>query len=46
MTPLEAVAAVLVLVNVALVARRSLWNYPVGLAAVTLYGVIFFRARL
>ncbi|MGJ3646966.1 nicotinamide riboside transporter PnuC [Sphingomonas sp. GlSt437] len=46
MTPLEAVAAVLVLVNVALVARRSLWNYPIGLAAVTLYAIIFFRSRL
>jgi len=46
MSPIEAVAALLVLINVALVARRSLWNYPVGLAAVTLYGIIFFRTRL
>lgn len=46
MSPIEAIAALLVLVNVALVARRSLWNYPIGLVAVTLYGVIFFRTRL
>lgn len=46
MSPIEAAAALLVLINVALVARRSLWNYPVGLAAVTLYGIIFFRTRL
>jgi nicotinamide mononucleotide transporter len=44
--PVEIVAAVLVLLNVALVARRSVWNYPVGIAAVLLYGWVFAVARL
>ena len=42
----ELIAAVLGLVNVALVVRRSVWNYPFGLAMVTLYGFVFFQARL
>lgn len=46
MSLIEAIAAILVLANVALVARRTLWNYPVGLAAVALYSVIFLRAKL
>lgn len=43
---LEWTAALLVVLNVALVARRSLWNYPVGMVAVALYAVVFARARL
>lgn len=43
---LEAVAAALLLANVWLVARRSLWNYAFGIAAVTLYGTVFWDARL
>lgn len=39
-------AAILGLVNVTLVVRRSLWNYPFGLAMVTLYGWIFFHEKL
>ena len=46
MSPLEGVAALLGLVNVALVVRRSLWNYPFGIVMVLLYGVVFFKARL
>ena len=46
MSPVELVAAALVLANVALLARRSVWNYPVALAGVALYGVVFWRARL
>jgi len=42
----EAAAAVLGLVNVALVVRRSVWNYPFGLLMVTLYGFVFYEARL
>ena len=45
-SPIEIAAAVLGLVNVTLVVRRSLWNYPFGLAMVTLYGFIFFDAKL
>ncbi len=47
MTPaLEAVAALLLLANVWLVARRSLWNYAFGIAAVILYAFLFWNARL
>lgn len=46
MTQIEWLAAALVLINVALVALRSVWNYPFALAAVSLYAVIFYDARL
>ena len=42
----EALAAALVVVNVALVAARSVWNYPVALAAVAIYAWVFLGARL
>jgi len=42
----EAVAAALVVVNVALVARRNVWNYPVALVAVAIYACVFAGARL
>lgn len=44
--PLELTAAALLLVTVWLVARRSLWNYAFGIAAVSLYAFIFWQARL
>ncbi len=43
---IEWVAAGLGVVNVALVVRRSVWNYPFGLAMVSLYFVVFTEARL
>ena len=43
---LEALAATLLLANVWLVARRSLWNYAFGIAAVGLYAAVFLEARL
>lgn len=46
MNPLEWVAAALGVVNVALVVRRSVWNYPFGLAMVALYFFVFFGAKL
>lgn len=46
MNPLEITASALLLVNIALVARRSIWNYPFAIAAVSLYAVLFFRAKL
>ena len=46
MTPIELVAFCLGVINVTLVARRSLWNYPFGLATVTLYAWIFLGAKL
>ncbi len=46
MTPLETVAALLGLVNIVLIARRTAWNYPFGVAMVTLYFGVFWQARL
>lgn len=46
MSAIEITAATLGLVNVALVVRRSVWNYPFGLAMVVLYGRVFFDSRL
>lgn len=43
---LEWVAAGLGVINVALVVRRSIWNYPFGLAMVSLYFVVFTEAKL
>lgn len=42
----EIAAALCGLVNVVLIIRRSLWNYPFGFAMVTLYAGIFFEAKL
>lgn len=46
MNPLEVAASLLLLINIALVARRSIWNYPFALAAVSLYGALFFEHKL
>jgi nicotinamide mononucleotide transporter len=46
LSPLETVAVLLGIVNVALVVLRSMWNYPFGIAMVTLYAVIFYQQRL
>lgn len=46
MNSIEWIAAALGLANIALLVRRSVWNYPFGMAMVALYGVVFFEARL
>lgn len=46
MPPVETAAALLGFVNVVLIIRRSIWNYPFGLAMVVLYGFVFFEAKL
>lgn len=46
MNPLEIVAVALGLANIALLVRRSIWNYPFGMAMVALYLTIFWEARL
>lgn len=46
MNPVEWIAAALGLANIALLVRRSVWNYPFGMAMVALYAVVFFDARL
>ena len=44
--PVEITAVMLGLLNVGLIIRRSIWNYPFGLVMVTLYAWIFFEAKL
>jgi nicotinamide mononucleotide transporter len=46
MNPLEILAVALGIANVGLLVRRSIWNYPFGMAMVALYLVIFWQARL
>jgi nicotinamide mononucleotide transporter len=46
MSNLEIIAALLGVANVLLVVRRSIWNYPFGIAMVTLYFFVFRDARL
>lgn len=46
MNTLELVAVALGLANVGLLVRRSIWNYPFGMAMVALYAEIFFEAKL
>jgi nicotinamide mononucleotide transporter len=46
MSVLEWVAAGLGVLNVFLVVRRSVWNYPFGLFMVALYFFVFLEARL
>lgn len=42
----EIVAALLGVINVVLVVRRSTWNYPFGIAMVALYFFVFAHAKL
>ena len=44
--PIEITAVVLGLFNIVLLIRRSIWNYPFGIAMVTLYFFIFYGAKL
>lgn len=46
MTISETIAFLLGLVTIWLVVRRSIWNYPFGLAMVALYFFIFWDAKL
>lgn len=46
MNTLEIIAVALGLANVGLLVRRSIWNYPFGMAMVALYFIIFRDARL
>lgn len=44
--PVEWIAALCGLINVTLIIRRSVWNYPFGFAMVVLYFFIFREYRL
>lgn len=46
MSPIEIIAVALGVANILLVARRSIWNFPVALVMVTLYARIFWDAKL
>ncbi len=46
MNTLEWVAAGLGVINVGLLVRRSIWNYPFALAMVSLYFFVFYEAKL
>jgi nicotinamide mononucleotide transporter len=43
---LESIAFVVSILGVWLTTTRSLWNYPFSLLSVTLYGAIFYKAKL
>lgn len=45
-TPIEWIAVACGLINVTLIIRRSIWNYPFGFTMVTLYFFIFWEYRL
>ena len=46
MNPLEYAAAALGVINVTLVVRRTVWNYPFAIAMVSLYFFVFVETRL
>lgn len=46
MGAIEIIAALLGVINVVLVVRRSSWNYPFGIAMVALYFFVFWEAKL
>lgn len=41
MSTIEIIAALLGVANIALLVRRSIWNYPFGMASVALYVAVF-----
>ncbi len=43
---IEIAAALLGVINIVLVVRRSVWNYPFGIAMVALYFFVFWHAKL
>ncbi|MGN6376873.1 MAG: nicotinamide riboside transporter PnuC [Sphingomonas sp.] len=46
MSAIETAAFVLGVINIVLLVRRSIWNYPFALAMVALYARLFFTAKL
>lgn len=46
MSAIEIVAVILGIANILLIVRRSVWNFPVAIAMVSLYFVIFREAKL
>ncbi len=46
MSAIEIIAVILGIANIILIIRRSVWNFPVAIAMVALYFVIFREAKL
>lgn len=46
MSAIEIIAVLLGIANIILIIRRSVWNFPAGIAMVSLYFVIFSDAKL
>jgi nicotinamide mononucleotide transporter len=46
MSPLEIVAVAVTLTCVWMMVRQNIWTFPLGLVAVTLYSIVFFRSQL
>ena len=46
MQPIELVAVVVTLAAVYLTTRQKIWCWPLGMVSVTLYGVVFYQAKL
>jgi nicotinamide mononucleotide transporter len=46
LSSIEIIASILGVANIVLLVRRSIWNYPFGIVMVSLYGYVFFEARL
>jgi nicotinamide mononucleotide transporter len=44
--PVESVGDLLGIANIVLLTRRSIWNFPVGIAMVSMLGYVFFKAHL
>ncbi len=44
--PIEIIAVILGVINITLLIRRSIWNYPFGIVMVCLYSYIFLHAKL
>ena len=45
-SPLEAIAALFGIVNIVLIARRTVWNYPFGVVMVCMYAIVFWQQQL
>lgn len=46
MNPWEILASAFGLANIVLLARRSVWNYPYGMAMVAILAAVFWQSRL
>ncbi|WP_313669546.1 nicotinamide riboside transporter PnuC [Sandarakinorhabdus sp.] len=46
MNPWELAASAFGLANIMLLARRSVWNYPCGMAMVAIFAFVFWNSRL